>query len=170
MKSLMWQASVRFLTRHPWQLLLALFGVMLGVAVVVSVDLAKTCALESFEQARQALFSRATHQITAPFGLAQSLYRDLRRAGFVRLRAVLEDSVELVESGRRLKLLGVDPLAELRFAPAWMDGFEGTASTGAACCWSPGRYCWTERPGKCWGSHQAISLPPAPEINLLSYK
>lgn len=151
MKSLMWRASVRFLTRHPWQLLLALFGVMLGVAVVVSMDLAKTCALESFERARQALFGRATHQITAPFGLAQSLYRDLRRAGFVRLRPVLEGSVELVESGRRLKLLGVDPLAELRFAPAWMDGFESTPSSWRRLLLEPGAVLLDRKTGEMLG-------------------
>ncbi|XSG85027.1 MAG: FtsX-like permease family protein [Methylohalobius sp. ZOD2] len=122
MNSLLWQAGARFLTRHPWQLLLALLGVLLGVAVVVSVDLAKSSALQSFQRATEALFGRATHRITAPGGVPDSLYRDLRRAGFASLRPVLEGSVVLLESGRSLKLVGVDPLAELRFAPAWMDG------------------------------------------------
>ncbi len=121
MKHLIWRANVRTLKHHPWQWVLALFGVMMGVAVVVSIDLAESGALRSFERATETLFGRATHRISSPFGLPESLYVALRRAGFAGLKPVLEGVVKAVGSDRRLKLVGVDPVAELRFAPTWLE-------------------------------------------------
>ena len=45
MTPLLLRASRRYLTRHPWQIGLAILGVALGVAVVVAVDLANGSAL-----------------------------------------------------------------------------------------------------------------------------
>ena len=44
MSGLVWKASARHLLRHPWQLLLAVLGVALGVAVVVGIDVANGSA------------------------------------------------------------------------------------------------------------------------------
>ncbi len=121
MKTLLWRSNIRTLQHHPWQWVLALFGVMMGVAVVVSIDLAETGALRSFERATETLFGRATHRISSPFGVPDSLYVTLRRAGFFALKPVLEGYVEVEGSGKRLKLVGIDPLAELRFAPPWLE-------------------------------------------------
>ncbi len=119
MKPLVARAGLRPLLHHPWQLTLALFGIVLGVAVVTAMDLAKHSALLSFERARIALFGRATHRISAPGGIAESWYRHLRREGFVRSRPLVEGTVR-TGSGKLLKLVGIEPLAESIFAPAWL--------------------------------------------------
>ncbi len=36
----LYRASFAYLWRHPWQLVLALLGICIGVAVIVAVDLA----------------------------------------------------------------------------------------------------------------------------------
>ncbi len=38
----------RYLFRHPWQSVLMIVGIMLGVAVVVSIDLANASANRAF--------------------------------------------------------------------------------------------------------------------------
>ena len=121
MNSLTIRASSRMLLRHPWQLVLALFGIVLGVAVVTAMDLAKHSALVSFERATVALFGRATHRISAPEGIPEAWYRKLRRHGFDRSRPVVEGMVR-TDTGKALRLIGIEPLAERRFMPAWLRG------------------------------------------------
>ncbi len=120
MKPLVFRAGLRALLHHPWQLILALFGIVLGVAVVTAMDLAKHSALVSFERAQVALFGRATHRISVPGGIAEDWYRRLRRQGFVRSRPLVEGTVRTA-SGKLLKLVGIEPLAEIAFAPAWLN-------------------------------------------------
>ena len=48
MSGLLRRSSVRYLLRHPGQLALAVAGVALGVAVVVSIDLANASASRAF--------------------------------------------------------------------------------------------------------------------------
>ena len=43
-----YQASFRYLLRHPWQLALSLLGIAIGVAVIVAVDLANASARKAF--------------------------------------------------------------------------------------------------------------------------
>ena len=50
MKGLLVRSSLRHLGRHPWLTALSLLGIALGVAVVVSIDLASGSALRAFEQ------------------------------------------------------------------------------------------------------------------------
>ena len=38
------RASVSYLLRHPWQLVLSLIGIGVGVAVIIAVDLANASA------------------------------------------------------------------------------------------------------------------------------
>src|SRR5689334_24781708 len=62
--------AVRQLRTHPWQLMLAILGIALGVAVAVSIDLANGSALRAFGLATDAVGGRATHQILGgPSGL-----------------------------------------------------------------------------------------------------
>jgi putative ABC transport system permease protein len=44
----LWLSSLRYLIGHPWQVGLAVLGVSLGVAVVVSIDLANQSAKRAF--------------------------------------------------------------------------------------------------------------------------
>jgi putative ABC transport system permease protein len=124
------RSSLRYLGRHPVQAGLAVLGVALGVAVVVSVDLAAASALRALNLSVGAVGGRATHQVVGgPGGLPETLYRKLRVD--LRLRScapVVQGYVSAVRSdaspsGRMLTLLGVDPFAEGPFR-----GYLGVAS------------------------------------------
>ena len=114
----LWKVGWRYLLRHPWQSVLMLIGIMLGVAVVVSIDLANASASRAFELSTEAVTGRATHQLTGgPDGLDEAIYTRLRREGVTRQAAPIV--TEYVSSpqlgGRPLQLLGIDPFAEPPF-------------------------------------------------------
>lgn len=112
------RAALRYLLRHPWQLALAVFGIAIGVAVVVAIDLANTSAQKAFLLSRDAVTGPATHEIVGgPDGVPESAYRRLRIELGLRASApVIEAPVTLTgEDGanpQAMTLLGVDPLAE----------------------------------------------------------
>lgn len=115
MSPLLWRAGLRHHRRHPWQLLLAIIGITLGVAVVVAVDLANGSARRAFTLSVEAVAGRATHQISAdPLGLDERLYAQLKRKGMAPAAPVVEGYVTL--DGRSFRLLGLDPFAERPFA------------------------------------------------------
>ena len=73
------RSSLRHLGSHPWLTALSLLGIALGVAVVVSIDLANASAMRAFERSTDTVAGRATHQLVGgPSGLPESVYRDLR--------------------------------------------------------------------------------------------
>lgn len=106
------RAGLRHWAGHPWQAVLSVLGIALGVAVVVAVDLANQSARRAFDLSLETLTGRATHQIVAgPAGLDESHYARLRLSGLAPASAPLvEGHVQL--RGETLRLLGVDPLAE----------------------------------------------------------
>ena len=121
--SLLWAANYRQLLRHPLQLLLALIGLALGVATIVSVDVATGSAARAFELSLAAVQGPASHELDGgPAGIDQGLYLQLvRTLHQVRASAVVEGYVSVRDQS--LHLLGVDPLAAL--------GFGGDAAAAA---------------------------------------
>jgi putative ABC transport system permease protein len=118
--SLLRRNSWRYLLRHPAQMLLAILGVALGVAVVVSIDLANGSARRAFELSSETITGKATDQIVGgPNGLPSALYRQVRVDLGLRLSApVVEANVGLPDRpGRSFRLLGVDAFAEGPFRP-----------------------------------------------------
>jgi putative ABC transport system permease protein len=117
MSATLWRASVRQLLAHPWQLALSILGVALGVAVVVSVDLANESARRAFAGFAESITGRATHRIVGgPSGVPEDLYVRLRRAGVRSLAPIVERDVSAVDwPGRTFHLLGVDPFVEAPF-------------------------------------------------------
>jgi putative ABC transport system permease protein len=111
--ALLHRANRRHFYRHPLQLLLALLGIALGVAMWVSVDLAIESSRRAFDLSMKALTGRTTHHIVAASGtLDETLYAKLRReAGDIAMAPVVEGFVEA--GGETLRLTGVDPFAEL---------------------------------------------------------
>lgn len=124
------KTSLRHLLRHPWQFGLAVLGVALGVAVVVSIDLANDSARRAFALSTETLVGRATHRIVGgPTGIPEEVYRRLRvELGFRQTAPLFEgEAIARDHNGLTLRILGVDPVAEAPFRP-WLAG----AGDGAA--------------------------------------
>jgi putative ABC transport system permease protein len=125
---LLTRSSLRYLDGHRWQFGLSIVGIALGVAVVVSVDLANASAARAFELSSDAVTGRATHQVTAGSGgLPQQVFVRLRTdLGIRRVAPVVEGYVSLpggdgaagFATGRPLRLLGIDPFSEGPFRTA----------------------------------------------------
>ena len=126
MTALLWRSSGRHLLRHPWQIGLATLGVALGVAVVVSIDLANASARRAFSLSTETVTGRTTHQIVGgPAGLPETVVRrlavDARLAGDLPMAPVVEGFGTVPGrpgTGMRvIRILGVDPFAEAPFRP-----------------------------------------------------
>ena len=120
MTPLLWRSLLRHLSRHPWQLVLAVLGIALGVAVVLAVDLANASARKSLELSMEQVTGRTSHRISGgPQGVPEALYTRLRvELGFRQSAPVISGYAEsATEPGRQFQLLGVDILAEAPFRP-----------------------------------------------------
>lgn len=117
MTSILARASLRYLSRHPAQLALAVLGVALGVAVVVGIDTASVSARRAFEFSGRAVRGSATHSVR---DVDERLYVELaKRRDAPPMAPLVTASVMLPEhAGRALELLGVDGFAEARVRPA----------------------------------------------------
>jgi putative ABC transport system permease protein len=113
---LLGRSGRRFFARHPWQFALSVIGVALGVAVVLGVDLAGASARRAFDVSTELVVGRATHHVVPRAGrLDESLYPELRAAVRARGRGAVAPAVEgplRLPGGRRVVLLGLDPIAE----------------------------------------------------------
>ncbi|MFQ3632620.1 FtsX-like permease family protein [Roseiflexus sp.] len=121
------KTSLRSILRHPWQFGLAILGVALGVAVVVSIDLANDSARRAFLLSTETLVGRATHRIIGgPSGVPEDVYRRLRVDLGVRTAAPLVEGEAVApdRSGLTLRILGIDPVVEAPFRP-WLAGDPG---------------------------------------------
>lgn len=130
MSSVLNRASRNFLWRHPWQLVLAIVGIALGVAVVVSIELAMESALNAFDQTRKAFSGTATHRIlVGDGGLDEKLYTRLRvDLGIQHLSPVVSGFVRLPDDSFRL--VGIDPFVEKSFQSAWQQQNSGADFLG----------------------------------------
>jgi putative ABC transport system permease protein len=124
----------RYLIRRPWQSILMILGIALGVAVVVAVDLANASARRGFDLSAEAVAGKSTHQISGGSqGLDEALYTRLRRAG---LGIPMAPVVDVYVSSPRLgegpfQLLGVDPFAEGAFRSYFGSGNKGYSGNPA---------------------------------------
>ncbi len=115
---LWFRLTTRHLLAHRLQTFLMVAGVALGVAVVISIDIANQSAEQAFLMSTEAVTGRATHEITGSRrGVPFAVYAALRRAGIRRAAPVIERLVLPPASGRPLTLLGIDPFAEAPFRP-----------------------------------------------------
>lgn len=131
--SLLQRSSLRYLTRHPWLMGLSVLGVAIGVAVVVSIDLANTSAERAFELSAETVTGKATHQIVgAGASLDDDVYRRLRTEGGVRPSApVVEGYASLRRGERTFQVVGIDPFADAAFRPYLGTGPSGDLDLGA---------------------------------------
>ena len=125
----------RYLIRHPWQTILMVLGITLGVAVVVAVDLANASASRAFSLSTASITGNATHQIIAgPGGLDTEVYTQLRVEGFPAPSApVISAYVTSPQLGERpMQLLGVDPFVEAPFRDYLGDNASAPRASDAA--------------------------------------
>ena len=109
----------RYISRRPFQSILFVLGVALGVAVVIAIDIANGSASRAFALSSESIIGRATHQIVGgPNGFDSTWYASLRiDLGIKRSAPVVSEFVRVSGSDRALRLLGVDPLVEAPFRP-----------------------------------------------------
>jgi len=111
----LWKVSLRYLLRHRWQSILMVFGIALGVAVVVAIDLANASAQHAFELSAETLTGKATHQVAGgPLGVPEQVYVDLVRSGWSQpTTPVVQGYVASPQlGGQPLQLLGIDPFSD----------------------------------------------------------
>lgn len=112
---ILWRAALRYLLRHPLQLLFAVIGVALGVGVVVAIDLANSSANKAFNLSAEAVSGRTSHQVVGgPDGLPEEVYRQIRLAPTTFESAPVVEGLAAVphKPGLTLRILGLDPFAE----------------------------------------------------------
>ena len=118
MQLTLFKTALRDQLRRPWMTLLVILSVALGVAVVVSVDLANASASRAFKLSTDAVVGKATHQLVGGSqGVDESVYRDLRVTQANRLTAPVVEGYAGVQElgGQVLHVLGVDIFAEAPF-------------------------------------------------------
>ncbi len=121
---MLFKTALRDQLRRPWIVLLMVLSVALGVAVVVSVDLANESATRAFRLSTDAVVGKATHQIVGGRnGIDESVYRDLRvRQGWRASAPIVEGYARVTARGASRPaasetehILGVDLFAEPPF-------------------------------------------------------
>ena len=112
MTKLIYRLILRRCTRNPWQQVLGILGVALGVGIVLAIDLTNASALRGFKISSQSIVNGFSHQISGgPAGIDESLYRRLRtELGLHHLLPLVEGDVS-VANGADVHLIGIDPVA-----------------------------------------------------------
>jgi len=108
----------RHLTEYPGRSFLSLLGIALGTAVYLSISLAATSALKSFQDGVSAVAGKAEWRVQRPGApLPENLFLTVRRHPAVKAAAPLVESIlELNrEPQQPLLLLGIDPFSEAPF-------------------------------------------------------
>jgi len=110
---------LRRFSRHPWQMLLGITGIALGVAVVLAIDLTNASSERAFIMANQSVAGDINHQITSSVGyIDESFFAELRvKHGLRRLMPIVEGRVR-TGSGEYYRLIGLDPVASIGFMHA----------------------------------------------------
>ena len=114
----LYRTAWRRIRRRPLQYLLFILGVAIGVAMMVSIDLANGSAQRAFQLSTDAITGKTTHRIIAgSTGVDEAVYTRLRReVGYTLSAPVVEGYVRVAEMGDQpYRLLGVDPFAEPPF-------------------------------------------------------
>jgi putative ABC transport system permease protein len=120
MMRVLWKSTLRWPLQRPWQALLALIGVAMGVAVVISIDIANDSARRAFLLSTATVTGRTTDQlIGGPNGIDEGFFAQLRVNQGIRTSApVVEGFATTVTTPpRTLTVLGIDPFSEAPFRP-----------------------------------------------------
>jgi putative ABC transport system permease protein len=108
----------RHLTEYPGRTLLSILGIALGTAVYLSISLAATSALKSFQDGVSAVSGKAEWRLQSPGApLPEELFLTVRQRPEVKAAApVVESVLELAGHHQQpVLLLGIDPFSEASF-------------------------------------------------------
>lgn len=115
----LWRLAWQRIRQRPLQYVLCILGIALGVAMMVSIDLANGSAQRAFSLSTDAVTGRTTHRIVAvsPTGVDETIYSQLRRTfNQVPASPVVEGFVLAEELGAQpYRLVGLDLFAESPF-------------------------------------------------------
>ncbi|KAM3108912.1 ABC transporter permease [Phormidesmis sp. 146-33] len=129
----LWRLAWQRLRQRPLQYVLCVLGIALGVAMMVSIDLANGSAQRAFSLSTDAITGRATHRIVAiaPTGIDESVYAQVKRSVSLPSAPVVEGYVRTSELGDQpMRLVGVDLFAESPFRAYFSDiGSSGNGFT-----------------------------------------
>ncbi|MDP4172525.1 MAG: FtsX-like permease family protein [Bacteroidota bacterium] len=118
MNKILQRSAMRYIVHHPLQLVLSILGIALGVAVVISIDLANSSSAKAFNISMENIAGKATHQITGNFNdLHDSVYTYLKIKGKISAAApIVEANVKAIREPKHIfTFIGVDPFAEKPF-------------------------------------------------------
>jgi len=116
--------NLRHLRRKRLETFLCLLGIALGVAVMVSIDLANQNALRSFRRTVEAVSGKTTHQIFGgPAGISDSLTSTILSRSDIQATPMLEYvagarlpvSPKDSTTKESLHILAIDPLTDTNF-------------------------------------------------------
>lgn len=115
----LWHLAWRRLRQRPLQYLLCIVGIALGVAMMVSIDLANGSAQRAFAFSTDAITGKTTHRIVSigPTGVENAVYGQFKREwGTVPAAPLVEGYGNVAAlDGEALRLVGVDFFAEAPF-------------------------------------------------------
>src|SRR5688572_6442933 len=136
--------SLRTLFRHPIQFAIMTLGIALGVAVMVSIDIANASAGRAFDLSTSAVTGRATHAIVgSALGVDQAVYVRLRTDPQWRGRVestplVIAYAVSPQLGEVPFTVLGIDAFAEAPFRSYLGTGEQARPATIASLLTVPG--------------------------------
>ena len=138
----LWRLAARRWRRRPLQYLLCILGIALGVAMLVSIDLASGSAQRAFSLSTDAITGRTSHRVVAigPGGVPDATFVALRRR-FPEIPAapVIEAYGRAEElDGELLRLVGVDLFSEAPFRGLVGGGGDGQGGGGQGGGGRPG--------------------------------
>lgn len=116
----LWRTAWRRMRQRPFQYILLILGIALGVAMIVAIDVTNGSAQRALDISAEAVTGKATHRLAGGRGgsLDQQVYLDLRKRGYDLSAPVVEGYVLAPKLGNRpMHLMGVDPFAEPPFRP-----------------------------------------------------
>ncbi|MBF0109879.1 MAG: ABC transporter permease [Magnetococcales bacterium] len=122
------RAALRHFLRHPWMTGLAIFGIALGVAVVTAVDLANEGAMRAMRLTVSSLGGTTTHTLSGTTtGLDENLFAPLRwSAGVEHAAPIVAGTARWHRFPEKtLKILGIDPIAEIPIRPRLTQNIQG---------------------------------------------
>lgn len=118
--SIILRLAERTISRRFFQSLLFIFGIALGVAMIIAIDVANGSAKRAFHLSTASITGATTHQIIGGVsGLPSEFYHYVRaELGIPFSAPVIEEYVRVAEFDNQvMRLLGVDVFSEAPFRP-----------------------------------------------------